>query len=130
MLRPRGARIIGAMRILDVDELAAADAPALTAHLLDGEAVHAAFLSPTATVLFTERRILLIERNALLNERIETSSFSYRAVTHFSVVEPSGDETRGAIKVWLGTDPQPLHLRANAGTDLAGLQRLLASRLV
>lgn len=118
------------MRILDVDELAAADAPSLTAHLLEDEAVHAAFLSPTATVLFTDRRILLIERNALLNERTETSSYSYRAVTHFSVVEPSGEQTRGAVKVWLGNDPQPLHLRANTGTDLASLQRLLASRLV
>jgi hypothetical protein len=33
------------------------------------------------------------------------------------------------VKIWLGGDAQPLHLRANEGTDLAGLHRLLAEML-
>jgi hypothetical protein len=34
-----------------------------------------------------------------------------------------------AVKIWLGADPQPLHLRAGAGTDLRPLQQLLAGKL-
>jgi hypothetical protein len=117
------------MRILDVDELAPADAAAITAHLIPGEVVHAAFRSPSAAVLFTERRILHIQREALLSEKVETSSYSYLAIRHFSLVEASDGETRAALRVWLGAEPNPLHLRANPGADFALVQRLLASKL-
>jgi hypothetical protein len=117
------------MRILDVDAVTPREALLLTEHLVPGEAVHAAFRSPTAAVLFTAARILLVERNSLLDEKVETSSFSYRAMRQFSFSEASGEGARVALKVWLGADPQPLHLRAGAGTDLRPLQQLLAGKL-
>jgi hypothetical protein len=117
------------MRILDVEAIAPAEAAGLTPHIVAGEEVEAAFRSPTALVLFTGRRIVLIQREALLEERVETSSFSYRAMRQFAVLEGSGGEGRAAVKVWLGADPQPLHLRAAPGTDLRPLQRLLAEKL-
>ena len=117
------------MRILDVESVPSQDAPRLTDHLVPGEVVHTAFRSPTAAVLFTAARILLVERNALLDEKVETSSFSYRAMRQFSFAEGSGAGSRVAVKIWLGADPQPLHLRAGAGTDLRPLQQLLAGML-
>ncbi|HZG07691.1 MAG TPA: PH domain-containing protein [Allosphingosinicella sp.] len=117
------------MRILDVEAVAPADAPALTPHLVSGEPIHAAFRSPSAAVLFTATRILLVERNALLDEKVETSSFSYRSMRQFSLSEASGAGGRVAIKVWLGADPQPLHLRAGADAELTALQLFLAGML-
>ena len=118
------------MRILDVDAVPSAEARSITQHLIPGEDVHIAFRSPTAAVLFTAGRILLVERNSLLDEKVETSSFSYRAMKQFSFGEANAAGTREAVKIWLGADPQPLHLRAAAGTDLRPLQQFLAGRLV
>ena len=117
------------MRILDVDAVAPQEAPLLSDHLVPGEIVHVAFRSPTAVVLFTATRILLVERNALLDEKLETSSFSYRAMRQFSFAEASGQGGRVAAKICLGADLQPLHLRAGAGTDLRALQQFLAAKL-
>jgi hypothetical protein len=117
------------MRILDVDQSPAADAAGLTAHLVSGEAVDAAFVAPTGVILFTDRRILLVQREHLLEARIETSSYPYRAVRHFSIQEGEAAESRSTLRIWLSDEPQPLHLRANPGTDLRPLQRLLAGRL-
>ena len=117
------------MRILDVDQSPAADAARLTAHLVEGETVHAAFAAPTEIILFTNRRILLAQREHLLEARIETSSYPYRAVRHFSIQEGKSAESRSALRIWLGDEAQPLHLRANPGTDLRPLQRLLAEQL-
>lgn len=118
-----------AMRILDVDQSPPAEAASLTTHLIAQEVVHAAFTAPTGAVLFTDRRILLCQREHLLEARIETSSYPYRAVRHFSIQEGEAAETRSTVRIWLGDEPQPLHLRANPGTDLRPLQRLLAERL-
>jgi hypothetical protein len=117
------------MRILDVDQSPAAEAARLTPHLVEGETVHAAFAAPTGIILFTDRRILLAQREHLLEARVETSSYPYRAVRHFSIQEGEAEGSRSTVRIWLGDEPQPLHLRANAGTDLRPLQRLLAERL-
>ena len=118
------------MRILDVDQVPVREASTLTPHLAEGEDVLAAFVSPTGSVLFAERRILLVQREHLLEEKVETSSWPYREVRHFAIQEGAAGQGRSTIRIWLGAEPQPLHLRANHGTDLHPLQRLLASKLV
>lgn len=117
------------MRIVDVDPIAPGEHGGLTDRLLADENVHEAFRSATSVILFTDRRILTIQRQALLAERLETTSFSYRAMRQFSVLEGAPGEGRSEIKIWMATDTQSLHLRANGATDLAPLQRLLASKL-
>jgi hypothetical protein len=117
------------MRIFDVDSLAAADAAAVTGQLVPGEQILQAFRATTTTILFTDRRILTIQLHMLLSERLETSSFSYRGIRHFSMLEGAPPQSRSEAKIWLGSETQPLHLRANEGTDLAPLQRLLAEMM-
>jgi hypothetical protein len=116
------------MRILDVDAAPIREASRYTDHLITGEVVGALFVSTTGAVMFTDRRILLLFREHLLEERAETSSYPYREIRRFSIQE--GVESKVQIRIWLGEEPQPLHLRANPGTELASLQRLLADRLV
>ncbi|HYD36352.1 MAG TPA: PH domain-containing protein [Allosphingosinicella sp.] len=117
------------MRILDVDQVPPLDAAVLTAHLVTGEAVHAAYSAPTGAILFTDRRILMVQREHLLEARIETSSWPYRAVRHFSIQEGEAEDSRTAMRIWLGDETHPLHLRANPGADLRALQGLLADKL-
>jgi hypothetical protein len=117
------------MRILDVDQAPTGEAAALTPHLAPGETIDAAFAAPTGAILFTDRRIVIAQREHLLEVRTETSSYPYRSVRHFSIQEGESAGSRSAVRIWLGDEAQPLHLRANPGTDLRPLQRLLADRL-
>ena len=117
------------MRIFNVDSIAPADRSGLSDQLLPDEIVIEAFHSQSATILFTDRRIVTVQLQVLLAERSETSSFSYRSVRQFSIVQGAPSETRTEIRIWIGPDPQPLHLRANPGTDLGSLHRLLAEKL-
>ena len=121
-------RILAAMRILDVDRIALADVPSLTVHLMPGEPVHLAFRSATGAVIFADTRMILILKENLLEEKVETSSYAYRAILHFSLTEAGGAGGRGTIRIWLG-DEQPLQLRAATTEDLAALQLHLASKL-
>ena len=118
------------MRIFNVDSIAPAGRSGLSDQLLPDETVVEAFQSPTATILFTDRRIVTVQLQVLLAERRETSSYSYRAMRQFSLVEGSEGESRSEIRIWLAPDPQPLHLRANSGTDLQLLHRLLAEKMI
>jgi hypothetical protein len=117
------------MRILDVAETPLREAAALTEHLIPGEDVRAAFVSPTGAILFTERRILLVVHEHLLEARVETSSYSWREVRRFALQESAAGDGLVQLRIWLGEEDHPLHLRARPGADLRPLHRLLAEKL-
>jgi hypothetical protein len=61
---------------------------------------------------------------------VETSSYPYREVRRFALQESAGGDGFRQLRIWLGDEDHPLHLRARMGTDLHSLQRLLAEKLV
>jgi hypothetical protein len=117
------------MRSFNVDGVAPADREGLSDQLLPDEVVIEAFTAAATSILFTDRRIVVVQLQVLLAERLETSSFSYRSMHHFALLRGAPAESRSEVRIWLASDPHPLHLRANDGTDLSGLHRLLAEKL-
>lgn len=118
-----------AMRTFDVALLGPESFAGLAEHLLAGERVEAAFRSETTTVLFTDRRIVTVQIQVLISERIETTSISYRAVRQFSLNRAADGGGRSEFRILLESDAHPLHLRASPDTDFGPLQALLAERM-
>ena len=118
-----------AMRTFDVDRLGRFEEGELAGHLLPGERIDAAYGGERGTILFTDRRIVTIQLLVLINERLETVSYSYRAVRSFALNAPVDGAGRTELKIALDSDEHPLHLRANPGTDFAPVVELLAARL-
>ena len=118
-----------AMRTFDVAALDRADFRDYAAYLLDGERIEAGFRGETTTVLFTDRRIVTVQVQVVIAERIETTSFSYRAVRQFSLNRAADGIARSELRILLESDAHPLHLRASADTDFGPVQELLAARL-
>lgn len=118
-----------AMRTFDVDPLGPEDAKGLADHLLPGERIEIGFRGASTTVLFTDRRIVTVQVQDLISERIETASISYRALRQFSLNRSVDGQGRSEFKLTLEGEAHPLHLRANPGTDFTPLQGLLAARM-
>lgn len=118
------------MRIISVEATDPADPSSPAGELLAGEVALQAFRASNAAVLFTNRRILTVRREVVLSERRRTTSYSYRALRHFSVLEGDPEECGDEIILWLGSEADSLHLRAYSGTSFKALERLLAERLV
>ena len=118
-----------AMRTFDVAPLAVDSFDNLSGHLLAGERIEAAFRGETTTILFTDRRIVTVQIQVVLNERIETTSISYRAIRQFALNRAADGGGRSEFRLVLEGDA-PLHLRADPGTDFGPLQTLLAERML
>jgi hypothetical protein len=118
-----------ALRTFDVAALAPEDFGGFREHLLAGERPALGYRGETTTILFTDRRIVLVQLQVLINERIETISISYRAVRQFSLNRPVSGDGRSEFRILIESEQHPLHLRAAPGTDFAPLQELLAARL-
>ena len=118
-----------AMRTFDVGPLTREDARDFADYLLPGERIEIGYRGASTTVLFTDRRIVTVQLQVVIAERIETTSISYRAVRLFSLNRGANGEGRSEFKIALEQEAQPLHLRANPGTDFTPLQGLLAARI-
>jgi|SRR5215217_3615691 len=122
-----------AMRTFDVEALGAGDLAALSGELLPDERIEAGYRGERATILFTNLRIVTVQLQVVIAERIETTSFSYRAVRSFSSNRGVAGEGRSEFRIAIEGEPHPLHLRAsgsaNAGADFLPLQALLAARM-
>jgi hypothetical protein len=117
------------MRTFDVDPLGPNGAAEYQDYLLPGERIEAGYRGERATILFTDRRIVTVQLQVVISERIETTSISYRAVRLFSLNRGVNGEGRSEFRIALEHEPHPLHLRANPGTDFTPLQGLLAARI-
>lgn len=118
-----------ALRTFDVAALDRADYRDFAAYLLAGECIEAGFRGETTTVLFTDRRIITVQVQIVISERIETTSISYRSVRSFSLNRAADGAARSEFRILLDSDAHPLHLRASPDTDFAPVQALLAERL-
>jgi hypothetical protein len=117
-----------AIRTFDVAPLDPGSLDDHSEHLLAGERVELGYRSETTTVLFTDRRIVTVQVQVVLNERIETTSISYRAVRQFALNRAADGGGRSEFRLLIEGDA-PLHLRSDPGTDFTPLQALLAERL-
>ena len=76
--------------------------------------------------LFTDRRLIFVNRQGLTGSKIEYQSIPYRSITRFSV-ETAGPFDRDAeLKIWLSGSPAPLKLQFNKKLNIYEVQAVLA----
>lgn len=94
--------------------------------LIDGEDVEAAFKSDRDLFVFTTKRLIFVDRESLSGRRVEYRSIPYRSIHQFSV-ETSGRFDRAAdLRIWIAGEVRPFEYELRRGTDIVGLQRMLA----
>ena len=104
--------------------------PAKAAHdyarlLGPGEQVHAAYLLIRDTILFTDRRLLLVDKQGLTGKKIEYHSVPYRSITHFAVETAGHLDLDAELKIWLSGTEVPITKTFTKGVDIYEVQAIL-----
>ncbi len=90
-----------------------------------GEAVTSVHRLGRTTLLFTTRRMILVEESAT-GRQVDYLSFPYRSITGFAV-EASGVFSDDAdLRVWVAGRTAPVEVRFGPGTNVYEVQGLLA----
>jgi Bacterial PH domain len=94
--------------------------------LFDGEAVDAAFRLVRDAILFTNRRLILIDKQGMTGRKIEYLSIPYRSIARFSVESSGHFDLEAELKIWVSGAPDPLQRTFSRDLDVYALQALLA----
>jgi hypothetical protein len=76
--------------------------------------------------IFTDRRLVFVDRQGVTGSKVEYQSIPYRSITRFSV-ETAGHFDRDAeLKIWLSGTPAPLQVQFNKKLNIYEVQAVLA----
>ena len=94
--------------------------------LTQGEQVHAAYLLVRDVFLFTNRRLILVDKQGVTGRKQQYHSIPYRSITHFSVETAGAFDLDAELTIWL-SGGQGIAKQFGRGVDVYEVQALLAS---
>ena len=81
-------------------------------------------------IVFTDRRLILVDKQGMTGKKAEYHSIPYRAITHFSV-ESAGTFDRDAdLKIWVSGNSRPIEKDLSSGVDIKLLLRTMAEHIL
>lgn len=100
--------------------------PDITALLAEGETVKQAFRLVRDMFVFTNRRLILVDKQGFTGRKITYRSVPYRSIVYFSIVTPGNLDLNAELELQLFGSPQPITLQLAKGVDVVTLQLVLA----
>lgn len=94
--------------------------------LIEGEGVQLAFKLIRDLLVFTDKRLILVDRQGLSGKKVEYVSIPYRSITHFSVETAGHFDLESELKLWISGQSEPILREFKKGSNLRAVQMALA----
>lgn len=94
--------------------------------LAAGERIEKAYLLIRDLFVFTNKRLLLVDKQGLTGNKVEYHSLPYRSITHFSVETAGNFDLDAELKIWISGSPAPIQKQFNKKLDIYEVQSVLA----
>lgn len=98
----------------------------LSAVLIEHEKVEKAFKLIRDYFVFTNKRLILVDKQGLTGKKIEYHSIPYHEIGHFSVETGGHFDLDAEMKIWIKGHPQPLLKQFKKNSNIDAVQQTLA----
>ena len=95
--------------------------------LYPGERVEKAYQLFRDAFIFTDKRLVLVDRQGMTGSKSEYHSIPYKSITHFSVETGGTFDLDAELKIWISGNPVPIQKQFNKRLSIYDVQRVLAS---
>lgn len=98
--------------------------------LIDGEIIEAGFVVARDTLLFTNKRLIVVEIQGISGRQLEYLSIPYGSIVKFSVQTGSSFDLNAELKLWIGNETVPMEKRFTSELNVYEVQKILAGRVL
>jgi hypothetical protein len=95
--------------------------------LTEGESIEVGFIIIRDTFIFTNKRLILVDVQGLTGKKIEYLSVPYCNITKFSIETAGRFDLDAELKIWVGSDLEPIKKKFNKKVNIYDLQKVLAA---
>lgn len=105
-----------------LDALAADFAPLLA----PGETLERAFGLVRDLIVFTDRRLIFVDRQGVTGSKVEYLSVPYRSITMFALETAGSFDLEAELRIWVSGQPAPLQRSLGRSANAQDIVALLA----
>jgi hypothetical protein len=95
--------------------------------LAQGERVEKVYQLIRDLFVFTDKRLVLVDKQGITGSKVEYHSLPYRQITHFSIETAGHFDLDAELKIWVSGSPVPIEKHFNKKLNIYELQSVLAT---
>jgi hypothetical protein len=95
--------------------------------LIEGEIIELGFKLIRDTFIFTNKRLIFIDKQGITGSKTEYKSISYKSISRFSIETAGTFELDAELKIWISSEPHPSIIKQfNKSVNVYEVQKVLA----
>lgn len=99
--------------------------------LITGEEIELGFKLIRDTFIFTNKRLILIEKQGITGSKIEYKSITYKSISRFSVETAGTFDLEAELKIWVSSEAHPSIVKQfNKSVNVYDVQNVLAHHVL
>ena len=99
--------------------------------LCDGEEIELGFKLIRDMFIFTNKRLILVDKQGLTGSKTEYKSISYKSISRFSVETAGTFDLDAELKIWVSSELQPrINKKFNKSVNVYDVQKVLAHHVL
>ncbi|WP_212006659.1 PH domain-containing protein [Chitinophaga sp. HK235] len=99
--------------------------------LTDTEVIELGFKLFRDTFIFTNKRLILVDKQGLTGSKTEYKSVSYKSISRFSVETAGTFDLDAELKIWVSSEATPSIVKTfNKSVNVYEVQRVLAHHVL
>lgn len=91
-----------------------------------GEQVEKAYRLMRDLIIFTNKRLILVDKQGVTAKKVEYHTIPYRSITHFSVEAAGNFDLDAELIIWITGEEVPIQKQFSKAIDIYELQSVLA----
>lgn len=95
--------------------------------LAENERVEKAYKLIRDMFIFTNKRLILVDKQGMTARKTEYHSIPYKAITHFSIETAGNFDLDAELKIWISGTQLPIEKQFNKSLNIYELQSVLAN---
>jgi hypothetical protein len=95
--------------------------------LADGESIENAFRLIRDLIVFTDKRLIMIDKQGVTGKKVEYHSIPYKSISHFSVETSGHFDLDAELKIWISSSDTPIEKEFKKDNNIYEAQKTLAS---
>jgi hypothetical protein len=76
--------------------------------------------------IFTNKRLILVDKQGITGKKVEYHSIPYKSITHFSIETAGNFDLDAELKIWISGNAVPVQKQFNKSLNIYELQSVLA----
>lgn len=96
--------------------------------LIEGEVIELGFKLIRDVFIFTNKRLVIVEKQGITGSKIEYLSIAYKSISRFSIETAGTFDLEAELKIWVSSEATPsINKQFNKSVNVYDVQKVLAT---